>query len=219
MEDAQPEKAWDADDLRRQLDGMAPPAQPCECHCIECGRTFSSEAIWFQRIINARAGDLDGYWMCPTPNCGGAGFTFDIFPSDPDHPANAGWHFSDDEDEDDEWSEEDDDSEISADDADDEPLDPEIEAAVQHDLEIFRRSWADDEQAIEPGDEWKLGYRPDEPVPPEVYGDAPERPDETRFNEPDRRPRVIDRSLDPPDEPRRSGPLDDRPITDDDIPF
>ena len=38
--------------------------------------------------------------MCPTPNCGGAGFTFDIFPTDPTHPANEGWHSSDDDDED-----------------------------------------------------------------------------------------------------------------------
>src|ERR1043165_5297274 len=29
--------------------------------------------------------------MCPTPNCSGAGFAFDIFPTDPSHPANEGW--------------------------------------------------------------------------------------------------------------------------------
>ena len=39
--------------------------------------------------------------MCPTPNCSGAGFTFDIFPTDPSHPANEGWHYDDDDDDED----------------------------------------------------------------------------------------------------------------------
>jgi hypothetical protein len=89
---------WDADDPRRKDDSFAPPTEPCECHCLHCGRTFSSDGIWFQRVINDPDG-FKGFWMCPTANCSGAGFTFDIFPTDPDHPANEGWHSFDDEDE------------------------------------------------------------------------------------------------------------------------
>src|SRR3954468_20532647 len=82
---------WDADDERRRDDCFAPPKEPCECWCLHCRRVFMSDEIWFQRVVNDPQG-FPGFWMCPTPNCGGAGFTFDIFPTDPAHPANAGWH-------------------------------------------------------------------------------------------------------------------------------
>ena len=94
------EPAWDAGDPRRRHDQFAPPADPCECYCLHCQRTFMSDQIWFQKVIGDPKG-FEGFWMCPTPNCGGAGFTFDIFPTDPSHPANAGWHYIDDEDDDD----------------------------------------------------------------------------------------------------------------------
>ncbi len=48
-----------------------------------------SDEIWFQRVIGDKNG-FEGFWLCPTPNCGGVG-TLDIFPTDPNHPANAGW--------------------------------------------------------------------------------------------------------------------------------
>src|SRR4051812_15792320 len=98
-----PADRWDADDPRRQHDQMAPPAEPCECYCLHCGRTFMSDGIWFQKVIGSKDG-FDGFWMCPTPNCSGAGFTFDIFPTDPAHPANSGWVYDDDEEG--EWDEE-----------------------------------------------------------------------------------------------------------------
>src|SRR5687768_4783580 len=94
------EERWDADDPRRVRDQMAPPREPCECYCLHCERVFMSDAIWFQRVIGDPDG-FDGFWMCPTPNCSGAGFTFDIFPTDPDHPANEGWHYDDDDEEED----------------------------------------------------------------------------------------------------------------------
>src|SRR3954470_6282403 len=80
-------------------DAMAPPKEPCECWCMHCRRTFMSNQMWFQRVINDPAG-FAGFWMCPTANCDGAGFTFDIFPIDPNHPANQGWTLFDDDDED-----------------------------------------------------------------------------------------------------------------------
>src|SRR5688572_29506462 len=66
---------WDGNDPQRKKDCFAPPAEPCECHCLHCGRTFMSNEIWFQKVINDPQG-FAGFWMCPTPNCSGAGFTF-----------------------------------------------------------------------------------------------------------------------------------------------
>src|SRR5579864_3374786 len=99
-------------DERRRRDCMAPPTAPCECFCLHCRRIFMSDQMWFQRVKGARDG-FEGFWMCPTPNCSGAGFTFDIFPTDANHPGNAGWHSFDDDEEgefdeesDEEWDEE-----------------------------------------------------------------------------------------------------------------
>src|SRR3954471_5022996 len=78
-------------------DPMGPPKEPCECWCMHCRRTFMSSEIWFQRVIGDPRG-FKGFWMCPTSNCSGAGFTFDIFPTDPDHPANEGWSDDDSDD-------------------------------------------------------------------------------------------------------------------------
>src|SRR3954471_15810469 len=70
---------WDAHDARRQHDCFAPPSEPCECECLHCGRRFMSDQIWYQRVKGDET-DQRGFWMCPTSNCSGAGFTFDIFP-------------------------------------------------------------------------------------------------------------------------------------------
>ena len=77
-------------------DPMAPPREACECWCLHCRRTFMSSDMWFQRVIGARDG-FTGFWMCPTHNCSGAGFGFDIYPTDPAHPANEGWSDDDDD--------------------------------------------------------------------------------------------------------------------------
>src|SRR5687768_12625206 len=133
------EPAWDADDERRQHDQMAPPRNACECYCLHCNRTFMSDQMWFQKVINAKDG-FEGFWMCPTPNCGGAGFTFDIFPTDPDHPANAGWHSFDDDDD-----EEDSEGDYDPDEAKYKELDDEL---------------ADDDHDDIEGEEWKYGLVP-----------------------------------------------------------
>jgi hypothetical protein len=160
---------WDANDARRRADSMAPPQRPCECRCLHCGRVYMSDQMWFQRIRGSRSG-FDGFWMCPTPNCSGAGFTFDVFPTDPDHPANAGWSDCDCDG---------DDEEALVDDPD-EQWDPR-EAKYQADDEL------DDDME---GEEWKLGIVAEyDPSPPEM--NVPEGDDEN-FDEPDRRPREID---------------------------
>jgi hypothetical protein len=211
--------AWDADDERRQKDCFAPPKDPCECYCLHCRRTFMSDQIWLQRIVGDPQG-MDGFWMCPTPNCSGAGFTFDIFPTDPAHPANAGWTY-DDDDEDDEDGEDADAEEedgvfIAEDDGDpDAPWDPDETLYKQLD-EAFGDEPDDD---IE-GEEWKYGLAPGErpPEPDWVERGRREREEqERRYDEPDERPRVLDWS-DREDRKPHDG-TGQGPFADDDIPF
>ncbi len=177
--------------------------------------------MWFQKVKGAKDG-FPGFWMCPTPNCGGAGFTFDIFPTDPDHPANEGWHYDDDDDDDDEQDEESKsayeivisghDADIPFDDDDideadkDEDWDPEEARYKALD------EWEGDDDDLE-GEEWKHGLQPGErpSVAPPPPGVAPEsfEEQEALYNEPDRRPRELDWS-----------DRDDRPpMGEDDIPF
>ena len=196
-------------------DPMAPPQEPCECSCLHCGRTFMSNLMWFQKVKGAKDG-FPGFWMCPTPNCGGAGFTFDIFPTDPNHPANEGWHYDDDDDEDGDYFDEEGDNdffeEAGIDDSDDE-WDPDEGKYKALD------EWECDDDDLE-GEEWKHGLQPGErptvePPPPGVPPRSYEE-QEALYNEPDRRPRELDWS-DRDDRPPRSGPGD--VIGEDDIPF
>src|SRR5207247_6787950 len=155
--------AWDADDERRQKDCFAPPQEPCECYCLHCGRTFMSDQIWFQRIIGDPMG-LDGFWMCPTPNCSGAGFTFDIFPTDPTHPANEGWCYDDgdeEEGEDSELGEVDPEDGVATSEA---AWDPDESKYKELD-EMFGERADDDDME---GEEWKYGLSPgDRPLEPD----------------------------------------------------
>jgi hypothetical protein len=169
------EPAWDADDERRRHDQMAPPKEPCECYCLHCHRVFMSDAIWFQKVINSRDG-FEGFWMCPTPNCDGAGFTFDIFPTDPGHPANAGWHAVD-ECDDGEF----DDAEYDADETKFKQLD-----------EAYGDEGGDDD--IE-GEEWKYGLQPGEQPPEPEWAEESRKKweeEQKQYDEPDQRPRVLD---------------------------
>src|SRR5436309_1691047 len=148
---SEPASSQESDD-ESSRDPMAPPEVPCECYCLHCGRTFMSDQMWLQRVKGSRDG-FDGFWMCPTPNCGGAGFTFDIFPTDPDHPANEGWHYFDDDEEgaEEEFEEE---YEFEADpdqpECDYDPNEPDYQAMEE---------WDDEELE---GTEGKLGMEPGE---------------------------------------------------------
>jgi hypothetical protein len=172
---------WDANDERRRNDCFGPPQEPCECYCLHCGRTFMSDQIWFQRIIGDPMG-LEGFWMCPTPNCDGAGFTFDIFPTDPDHPGNEGWVYDDDDEEAEDFEDEDDDSEG--------PWDPDETQYKELD-EVFGDG---DDYDLE-GEEWKYGLAPGERPPEPDWMEQARREreeEERRYDEPDERPRVLD---------------------------
>src|SRR5437667_7719451 len=143
-------------------DPMAPPRDPCECWCLHCERTFMSSEMWFQRVIGDKHG-FPGFWMCPTPNCDGAGFTFDIFPTDQSHPANAGWH-DDDDDDDAELDEEEDDSPLAGE------WDPHEPKYKRLDEEL-----GEEDDDIE-GEEWKFGLAPGEQPPlPEWQQSAQKR--------------------------------------------
>jgi hypothetical protein len=198
-----------------ESDSFGPPKEPCLCSCLHCGREFMSDGIWYEKHVKNGV-EIMGFWRCPTPNCGGAGFTFDIFPIDPDHPANDGWHYSDGDEQ--EWAEEeedDSDSEPKSESKPYDPAEPEYAALDAHDDNIE-------------GEEWKHGLAPGE-APPE----SPERAaarreweaEQASYDAPDERPRVIDHTGEPdapprpPRPPRPPGASDDGGIDEGDIPF
>jgi hypothetical protein len=166
-----------------------------------------SDGIWFQKIINSNdPGPIDGFWMCPTPNCSGAGFTFDIFPTDPNHPANEGWSDEDDE----VYFDEDElEEEVAAEYDPNEPKYAELD-----------EQYGDDDDDIE-GEEWKHGLAPGERPPDPPWVEEARRrwqEEQAKYDAPDERPRVLDWSDRPKPPPRPSGPPGAE-ISDDDIPF
>lgn len=104
-----------ADDphLDPQADCFRPPAIPTEVHCLHCGGEYESYLIEWREEV--RDGRRMGFWRCPTPGCGGAGFGFDLLPTDPDYIGEDGqpmWCFDDDEEEEDEDEDYDDDLDL-----------------------------------------------------------------------------------------------------------
>lgn len=198
-------------DPKEKRDPFGPPEEPCQCFCLHCRRTFMSDQIWFQKVRGARDG-FEGFWMCPTPNCSGAGFTFDIFPVDPNHPANEGW-YSDDE----EFCDDEDDAEDAEWDPDDEASDePESDYDPgESKYKELDEICGDEDDDIE-GEEWKYGLEPgqtpetDSPLP--EFGQLGDPEEEALYNSPDQRPREIDWS-----DRNQDGP--EQQFTDEDIPF
>ncbi len=203
MSDAIEDSDGDAGQAGKR-DCFAPPEIPCECCCLHCNRVFMSDQIWFQKVVNSPDG-FEGFWMCPTPNCGGAGFSFDIFPTDPAHPANEGWTH--------------DDGEEEFEDEEDETVD-EYDPEEPHYAQLDGMS--DDDDDIE-GEEWKYGLAPGErPPEPPWAAEARQRweQEQAKYNAPDERPRTLDWSdrTDRQPRPPRSN-NDSGEITEDDIPF
>ena len=80
-------------------DPFRPPAIPTEVYCLQCGHEYESYLIQWHEHIDQN-GEVQGYWCCPTPDCPGRGFGFDIFPTDPDYRGEDGepmWSHEDDE--------------------------------------------------------------------------------------------------------------------------
>jgi hypothetical protein len=72
------------DPLDPQADPFKPPAIPTEVCCLHCGREYESYLIEW-RVKRCHDGQRHGFWCCPTPGCDGAGFGFDLFPTDPEY--------------------------------------------------------------------------------------------------------------------------------------
>ena len=89
-------------------DPFRPPTISTEVCCLHCQREYDSYLIEW-RVETCADGEERGFWCCPTPGCGGRGFCFDIFPTDPeyrDEDGNLIW--SDDDEESDDDSEDED---------------------------------------------------------------------------------------------------------------
>ena len=89
-------------------DPFHPPAIPTEVFCLHCQREYDSYLIEW-RVETCADGKERGFWCCPTPDCGGRGFGFDIFPTDPEYRNEDGESF---------WSEDDEDTDDPEDDDD-----------------------------------------------------------------------------------------------------
>ena len=87
-------------------DPFRPPTIPTQVHCLHCGEEYESYLIEW---VEATADDkVEGFWRCPTPDCDGRGFGFDILPTDPDYVGEddeLAWDFDYDDDDDDELDE------------------------------------------------------------------------------------------------------------------
>lgn len=104
-----------ADDELEPDTVFCPPKTPTLVGCLHCHEVFESYLIEW-RIHTKADGSKQGFWSCPTPNCGGVGFGCDMLPIDRDwvdEEGNRMWCEVDDEDEegdyedemDDEWDE------------------------------------------------------------------------------------------------------------------
>ena len=105
----------DHDEINPETDPFRPPDVPTEVSCLHCQQEYESYLIqWVQETVD---GKMQGFWCCPTPDCDGKGFGFDIFPTDPDWCDENGQHMwaDDDDDESDEDLLDDDDDEFDTD--------------------------------------------------------------------------------------------------------
>ena len=101
------------DPLNPDTDPFKPPAIPTEVGCLHCGQVYESYLIEW-RIETDSDGKPHGFWCCPMPDCDGRGFSFDIWPTDPEYRGEDGRLFvCSDEDDDAEYDEDLDDLDLS----------------------------------------------------------------------------------------------------------
>jgi len=81
----------------RDNDPFRPPDVPTEVRCLHCDREYDSSQIVWRESLDEN-GETVGFWCCPTPDCDGRGFGFDILPTDPEYrDERGGWVSCDDE--------------------------------------------------------------------------------------------------------------------------
>ena len=81
-------------------DPFRPPEIPTEVGCLHCQQVYESYLIEWREQVGPD-GEMRGFWCCPTPGCDGAGFGFDILPTDPEYQDERGdWAHADDNDDD-----------------------------------------------------------------------------------------------------------------------
>src|SRR5262245_39268875 len=89
------------DPLNAEADPFHPPTIPTMVGCLHCGEEYDSYLIEW-RVQKDGDGVVRGRWCCPTPECDGVGFGFDIFPCDREwRDENGELIWCDDEDDDD----------------------------------------------------------------------------------------------------------------------
>jgi hypothetical protein len=67
-------------------DCFHPPSVSTRVLCLHCHEIYDSFLIEWRLMPRGEDGEgLPGHWCCPTPDCTGAGFGFDIYPLDPDY--------------------------------------------------------------------------------------------------------------------------------------
>ena len=112
-----------------ETDPFRPPAIPTEVCCLHCGQEYESYLMEWREEADAKTGEVRGFWCCPTEGCGGAGFGFDIFPTDPEYRDENGQPL---------WGSDDDaDTDADTDAEGDDELDGELEEEVQDALDAL----------------------------------------------------------------------------------
>jgi hypothetical protein len=125
-------------------DPFGPPEDSIEVECLHCGLRYQSNLIEWRVQANAE-GDLHGFWCCPTPDCGGMGFGFDIFPTDPTyHDEHGGWVDDDEEYDEEDFDDDDLGDDLGKDLTSDGPTDRTKPSGNGHGRPKLEDDWTDD---------------------------------------------------------------------------
>lgn len=73
-------KTWDPTSAEARSDGFGPPEPPVAVVCMHCGKGYMSDRMVWGTKPGTRA--MSPLWWCPTENCDGAGYGFDIYRAD-----------------------------------------------------------------------------------------------------------------------------------------
>lgn len=70
------DKQWDGTSPEAREDSFAPPVEPVAVVCVHCGKGYMSDRMVWGTKEGMRA--TSPLWWCPTDNCDGAGYGFDV---------------------------------------------------------------------------------------------------------------------------------------------